>query len=107
MAIEMKICEYIHNITDIKYIQMLILNESFPREIEIYKNINENYDIYFLLSIDPTYYYGYSISTKMKVRLRNIKYPYLDLSDTKKSPYIWEGKIVSIDIFKRIDLMFR
>ncbi len=101
----MKICEYINNITDIKYIHMLILNRSIPKRIGISKDMHENYNVYYLLSVDPMYNF-YFIYTTLKVRLRNIKYPFLELSDTQEHPYIWEGKTTRIDILREIKLIF-
>ncbi len=102
----MKICEYIINITDIKYVLILILNEWSPKRIALGKEISDYHNIYFLLRVDPMYDF-YIIYTTLKVRLRNIKHPYLELSDTQKYPYVWEAKTSSIDILREIQLMFR
>jgi len=102
----MKPCEYINNLTDIKYVLILVLNEWSPKRIEIYKNINDYHNIYFLLRVDPQYDL-YIIYTTLKVRLKNIEFPYLELSDTQKYPYVWEAKTSSIDTLREIQLMFR
>ena len=103
----MKICEYIHNLTDIKFVQSLVLNKNNQKKIEIDKNIHVDYDIFYLLSVNPMYYYGYGIYTTLKVRLRDIEYPYLQFIEWLEHPNIREGKITSIDTLKDIELMFR
>jgi len=101
----MKICEYIHNLTDIKFVQSLILNENNQKKIEIIKNMYENYNIYFLLRVDSLYGF-YSINTTLKVRLKNIKYPYLQFVEEMRHPSILETKTVRIPS-NTIDIMFR
>ena len=102
----MKICEYINNITGIKFVQSLVLNKWSPKKIEMSKEITDYHNVYFLLRVDPQYDL-YIIYTTLKVRLRDIEYPYLELSDTQKYPYVWEAKTSSIDILREIQLMFR
>ena len=101
----MKICEYTNNLTDIKYIQMLILNEFVPKRIEISKDIHENYNISYLFGVIPEYHFN--IYTVLRIKLRNIRYPYLTLSDVEYFSYIWERKTSRIDTLKYIWVMFK
>ncbi len=101
----MRTCEYIHNFTDIKYIKTLILNKSISKRIYIDKNVHENYDIHFLLIVDPLH--DYDTYTTLKVKARNIKYPYLELSGIRTYPYIWEAKTTKINTLRHIEVKFR
>ena len=96
----MKLCKYMHNLFNIKYAQKFT-----QKDIYIGKNIHNYNKKYWLLDMEPTYYYYIYII--MKVNLKNIKYPYLELANTENSISIWEGKTESIDILKKINLMFR
>ena len=100
----MKICEYIHNLTDIKYVLVLILNKSVPKKIETSNYLGEYHDMYFLLQVDSLY--SDEIHTTLKVKTRNIKYPYFVLADILSRPHIWEAKTARIGISKKIKLIF-
>lgn len=96
----MKLCEYIHNITDILYIEKLIFNKS----IKIQNYLNEHYVVYLLLNVDIIY--DWNITTRMRISPINTKYSYLTLSSNKTYQYIWEGKTTNIDTLKKIHLKF-
>ncbi len=104
MAIEMKICEYIHNFTNIEFAHSLVLNKNNPKTIEIHAHPDKSYYICCLLSVNPLNYY--STYTAMKVKTRNIKHPYLEFTEWLEHPGIWEAKVANIDIPKKIQLMF-
>ncbi len=97
----MKLCEYIHNITDILYIEKLIFNKS----IKIQNYLNEHYDVYLLLDVDIIY--GWDVDTRMRVSTINTKYSYLSLSSNKTYQYIGYVTTEKINTLKYIQLKFR
>ncbi len=106
----MNMWEYVNNIVDINHIWFLILNDDIQKIIDIGKNINKNYDVSSLtVSIGPVSndIHTITIYNTMKVRYRNIKYPFITLSNVGNILNIWEGKTAKINTLKVIKLMFR
>ncbi len=102
----MKLCKYIHNITDIKYIRVLILNELAQKRIEFYEDIHGHHNLYFLLSVDPMR--DFDIYTPLKVKTIHIlfMYPYFVLTNIQSHPQIWYETTAKINTLKNIHLQF-
>ena len=104
----MYFCEYINNLADISHLWFLILNTS-QKGIGIGPNIDKIYTTYSIaVNIGPVLsdIHNVVFYNTMKVRYRNIKYPFITFTNIGYSLTIWEGKTANLDTLKEVKFIF-